>query len=141
MKAQFSFGLAVQAVHVTERDIQLGEARSCSNCAIARALNRQLPLFGFQECHVRLTPYGAFTTPDGLEIEDWRHNTVATLKPEHLPKGLVEWAMDFDEWSEFVEEGSDKRAWQKKSGGEPGEYPFKPEPVSFVFNFGNLIYA
>lgn len=141
-KSQFAFGISVLPVSVTETDIEHGGARNCEGCAIARALNRALPRLGFVDCYVRLSPYAAFTEALGLEIfTHWPHRSVGRIPAGDLPAGLVEWAIDFDEWAEFHEYGS-VEAWREGEGKtDTEEYwpPFRPEPVSFVFNFGKLI--
>lgn len=140
MKSHFSFGLSVIPVIVTEHDIEHGVARDCQGCAIARALNRTLPRLGFKDCHVELVPYAAFTSAPGLDIiQNYPRKVVGNLPPDELPDGLLEWAMDFDEWSEFNEYGS-VREWRAYTGRKAIDYdpPFRPEPISFIFNFGQL---
>lgn len=138
MKSHFSFGLSVLPVEVNKRDINDGVSRSCRSCAIARALNRTLPRYGFIGCHVRLVPYASFADADGLEIyKDYQSMPIARLDVRDLPAGLIEWAMDFDDWSEFMHEyGGSRRAWKEATGSD--YYPFPPEPISFIFNFGRI---
>jgi hypothetical protein len=141
MKAHFSFGLSVLPVVVTASDIEHGNSRDCTGCAIARALNRTLPRLGFANCHVRLSPYAAWTTPEGLEIlQDYgsRFNPLAKLAAKDLPRGLVEWAIDFDEWAEFRDEyGQSLTSW-RETYGRDADRPHHPEPTEFIFNFGKL---
>ncbi len=128
MTSHFSFGLAVQAVSVTRRDIDNGTSRSCTDCAIALALYRTLPLLGFHACYVRLMPYACFQEADGLEIgKNWNHRVFARMAVRDFPSGLVEWAMDFDEWADFNDD----------YGGSIRK-PFRPDPVTFKFDWTKL---
>lgn len=140
MNAHFSFShslLANMTVQVTKQDINEGASRSFHGCAIALALNRALPSFGFQNCYVRLAPYACFSDARGLEIfGEYGDKPVAYLSSRELPSGLIEWAMEFDDWSEFQDDYScSKREWKEARGTD---YPFRPDPISFVFNLSLL---
>jgi hypothetical protein len=140
MNSQFSFGLAVLPACVTKRDIADGVSRDCYSCAISIALNRTLPRLGFNCCFVKLSPYAVFADPDGLVIfRDYPCVEVGRIAVEHLPDGLLEWAMEFDDWSEFHEYGSVKE-WRLDTGKKSRDYPppRRPEPISFVFDWGKL---
>lgn len=136
--SQFSFGLSLLHVSVTARDITQGVSRSCTGCAIAQAVNRSLPRLGFTECHAELVPYALFADPKGLEIWQGYHRLVGNIPASDLPDGLVEWAIEFDDWAEFQDEhGGCKQAW--RAANRNSDYPFKPTPVSFTFDMGKLI--
>lgn len=138
--SRFSFGLSLLSVQVTKDDISHGISRDCRSCAIARALNRTLPNLGLNDHWVRLTPYAAFSDSPGLEIfKGFSAWEVGTIPPRDLPDGLIEWAMEFDDWAEFKEYVSVK-SWRENTGKRADDYPIpiRPKPITFVFNFSKL---
>ena len=121
-------------VRVTNRDIIDGESRSCSSCALALAINRALP--GDWCCEV--VPYAAFVEADGIRFYREKYGPwwgAQRLPVKHLPEGLIEWAMEFDDWKEYRQLGA--KAWKEENGGD--DRPLRPEPWEFDLDLTKLI--
>lgn len=138
-------------IPVTKKNIDDGQARDCSQCAIAQALYSSQERMGLDRFNYRfeVSPYGAWTESRGIVLngsyggdEQWR------IPVEHLPQmvinyrrkgfassyneGMMEWAMRFDEWEES--RGVSLKEWREEHGYDKDEYPNRPSPCAFVLD-------
>jgi hypothetical protein len=142
------------AIRVTRKHISDGEARSCSQCAIAQALWHNQERMGFpkSEYSFDVKPYGCWTSPEelGIVLRDDSYDDIARIPVGSLPQIVIsgldagmynepmdEWAMAWDEWAES--RGIPIREWREEHGHEDDYRPYRPGPCSFVLDFNAMV--
>lgn len=137
-------------VRITEADIRNGEARDCSNCAIAQALWHNQERMGLprRDWAFWVSPYGFFAASERLGIRLQKRffgDECLHLPSDALPDmvhpgaapgamfdSMIEFAMSFDDWEESRH--MSLKEWREKNGSAPDERPYRPGPRSFVLN-------
>lgn len=135
-------------IRVQEKDIAHGEAHSCTDCAIARALWRNMDRMGLDGTwdRVRVTPYGALCDVEGIYVkregyERWEKSTGEDEMPDVVMQRdyfeqMETWARHFDEWAEL--KFRTLAEWREEHGEEDDYRPWRPYPCRFVLDMTAL---
>lgn len=134
-------------VPVTNKNIEDGEERSCSCCAIAQSLFMNQARLGMDryEYDFRVEPYGAFVKCDGIILVHGRTqistgvkrmpDLVSEARGRLFIESMYEWTVHWDEWagSRYMT----LKEWREEHSDDDCK-PYKPTPCSFVLNLSEM---